>query len=126
MDSSGPLISPCQESTSNVMIAALVTRAKTIEAENKKLRRELKCKQKMFRLDNISDNDSLIRFYTGFPSYSQLAFYEFLGPAVNYLRYWGDKSTAKRKRKTKLDPLNQLFLTLIKLRLDLWERDIAY
>lgn len=53
MDSSGPLISPRQESTSNVMIAALVTRAKTIEAENKKLRRELKCKQKMFRLDNI-------------------------------------------------------------------------
>lgn len=109
------------------MIAALVTRAETIEAENKKLRRQLKCKQKMFRLDNISDNDSLIRFYTGFPSYSQLlAFYEFPGPAVNHLRYWGDKSTAKRERKTKLDPLNQLFLTLIKLRLDLRERDIAY
>ena len=42
------------------------------------------------------------------------------------LHYWGGKGTSQRKRSTKLDPLNQLFLTLIKLRLNLKERDLAY
>ena len=42
------------------------------------------------------------------------AFYEFLGPIVHELNYWGEKEGAqKRKRARKLDPKNQLFLTLI-------------
>ena len=65
-------------------------------------------------------------FYTGFQSFEiLLAFCELLGPSVNKLRYWGDKSTAGLKRKKKLDPLNQLFLTLMKLCLNLRERDLA-
>jgi len=47
-----------------------------------------------------------IKFYTGFPYSQLLAFYEFLGLAVNRLRYWDDKATAKRKRNAKLDHLN--------------------
>ena len=47
------------------------------------------------------------------------AFYEFLGPVVHDLSYWGEKEGArKRKRARKLDPKNQLFLTLIKLKLN--------
>ena len=47
------------------------------------------------------------------------AFYEFLGPVVHELSYWGEKEGAqKRKRARKLDPKNQLFLTLIKLTLN--------
>ena len=70
----------------------------------------------------------LVQLYTGFKSYEHLLlFYEFLGPSVNHLNYWGKKkTTTSRKRKMKLSPLNQLFLTLIKLKLKLRERDIAY
>lgn len=55
-----------------------------------------------------------------------LAFYEFLGPATERLKYWGSSGKGKRKRKRKLDPLNQLFVTLIKLKLDLPFRDLAH
>ena len=77
--------------------------------------------------DSISHSDSLVHFYTGFQSYELLLiFFDFLGPVVNELNYWGStKKTATRKRKTKIDPLNQLFLTLIKLRLNPRERDLA-
>ena len=44
---------------------------------------------------------------------------------ANELKHWGSKARATRKRKTKLDSLNQFFLTLIKLRLNPRERDIA-
>ena len=78
------------------------------------------------RIEDIAKDDSLVRFYTGLPSNDILmAVFEFLGPAVNHLHYIGSKSRGKRHRKTKLDPLNQFFMTLMKLRLDLNERDIG-
>ena len=68
-----------------------------------------------------------MKLYTGFPSYEVfLAFYEFLGPAVDELTYWGDKEfTRKRQRKRKLSSLDQLLLTLMKLRLNLRNRDLG-
>ena len=54
-----------------------------------------------------------------------LCFFEFLGPSVHYRNYWGDKGTSKGKRKKKLNPMNQLFLTLIKLKQNPKERDLA-
>lgn len=63
---------------------------------------------------------SPIRFYTGFPSSDVLmAVFEFLGQAVSHLHYIGSKSKGKCHRKTKLEPLNQFFMMLMKLRLDL-------
>ena len=55
-----------------------------------------------------------------------LSFYNFLGPAVNTLTYWGTKRKTHTKRRKKLDSLNQLFLTLIKLKLDRNIRDLAF
>ena len=106
---------------------ALVARIETLEAENKTLHRKVSSqKPKNFRLEDIAQNDTLVHFYTGFQSYEiLLVFYEFLGPSVSNLQYWGSKSTTGRKRRMKLDPLNQLFLTLMKLRLNLRERDLA-
>ena len=44
--------------------------------------------EQKFRLFNIVDNNSKVTFYTGFPSYGALqAFYKYLGPAVDNLRY---------------------------------------
>ena len=76
----------------------------------------------------IADNDSLVALYTGFPSYGVfLAFYEFLGPAVHKLRYWTTTSSkTQRKRKTKLDAINQLFMTLVKLKLDLTFQELSF
>ena len=53
------------------------------------------------------------------PDFSSF-FFTFLGPVVNHLQYWGEqKGHRRRHRVRKLDPENQLFLTLIKLRLNL-------
>ena len=49
----------------------------------------------------------------------------FLGPVVNHLKYWGTSTNSCSQRK-KLDPLNCLFLTLVKLRLNLSEQDLAF
>ena len=56
-----------------------------------------------------------------------MAFFEFLGPAVNELNYWGSKQrTHQRHYDCKLNPMNQLFLTLVKLRLNLRVKDLAF
>ena len=70
-----------------------------------------------FRVEKIARKDELIRFYTGFDSYALfLRFFEFLGPAVYTLNYWGEskRETARRVKEKALSPLNQYFLTLIK------------
>ena len=114
-------------STNVIVHTALVARIKVLEKENRELRQHASTQCKPFRLSCVAHSDSLVHFYTGFYSYKLLiAFFEFLGPVVNELRYWGSKGKAIRKRKTKLDPLNQFFLTLIKLRLNARERDIAF
>ncbi len=56
-----------------------------------------------------------------------MAFFHFLGPAANKLHYWGTKTDPrKRHRSTKLTPLDQLLMTLMKLRLNLKVRDLAF
>lgn len=55
-----------------------------------------------------------------------MAFFEFLGPAVTKLTYWGEKrKEGSHHRQRKLDPLNQLFMTLMKLKLKLRSLDLA-
>lgn len=118
----------CDGSDTQVLVnKALLSRIEVLEAENKKLRSQLRIqKPKLFRVENISHNNTLVKFYTGFISFEfLLAFFQFLGPAVHKLRYWGTE-IKDQKRKKKLDPLNQLFLTLVKLRLNLRERDLAH
>ena len=56
-----------------------------------------------------------------------MSFFNFLGPAVNELHYRGEKEgKGLRHRVRKLDPLNQLFLTLLKLKLNLKQKDLAF
>ena len=55
-----------------------------------------------------------------------MAFFEFLGPAVANRNYWGERERERRRHHhRKLDPLNQFFLTLMKLKLDLRSLDLA-
>ena len=54
------------------------------------------------------------------------AFFEFLGPAVDNLNYWGSKErVSKRRRSQKLTSKNQLFLMLVKLKLNLKLKDLS-
>ena len=109
---------------------ALIARIEALEAEVQHLKKELgtvNSAAKPFRIEDIAANDSHIRFYTGFVSYEVLIeFFHFLGPSVYNLVYWGSsESKSGHTRKKKLDALNQFFLTLIKLRLNLQVKDLA-
>ena len=56
-----------------------------------------------------------VKFYTGFATYALL-----LGFAVNNLTYW-DTEKKEERQKMKINSFTQLFLTLVKLRLNLRE-----
>ena len=81
----------------------------------------------MFGIDDIAGNDKLVSLYTGFPSYDiLLAFFEFLGPAVANLNYWGEKERERKRHcQRKLDLVDQFLLTLMKLKLNLHSLDLA-
>ena len=113
--------------TNIVVNSALLARVEALEAENIKLQKQL-IKPVHFRLENIVGDDQALRFYTGFESLEVfLAVFEFLGPAVHFLNYWGMRTTStSRKRCQKLDPKNPFFLTLIRLRLNARVKDLAY
>ena len=82
-----------------------------------------------FTLSNVANK---ISFYTGFPDLASLmTCYKFLGPSVYNLKYWSSKieETAciskKKGRPRSLEPLEEFFLVLVRLRLGLMEQDIA-
>ena len=107
---------------------ALLARIELLESENKSLK-VAPNKKHHFCIEDIQHDDKMVLFYTGFVSFRVFsAFFDFLGPAVNHLNYWGSKTRTdlQRRRSFKLDPKNQLFLTLVKLKLNLKLKDLAY
>ena len=126
---SEPVLQP-HTNTANVEVtvnAALTSQIELLEVENRRLKNQLQVAvQSPFKIKCISHDDALVSLYTGFSSFDVLrAFFRFLGPSVDRLQTWGTKSKTGAKRPTKLDPFNQLFMTLTKLKLDLNIRDIA-
>ena len=87
---------------------------------------------KAFGINNISDDNGAVHFYTGLPDYQTfLACFDFLGPAVNQLQYWYGSKTTPAQSNYKgapraLTPLNDFFLVMCRLRLGLLEQDLAY
>ena len=106
---------------------ALSAQIQMLKSQLEKLQGELdEAKRAPFRVECIAHDDSLISLYTGFPSYDVLlSFYKFLGPAVHELTYWG-QAERQKKCRMKLDSFNQLFMTLVKLKLDLNIPDLAF
>ena len=116
-----------QDSIDYVVNAGLLSKIELLEAENRRLKASTCKASQHFRIEQIQNNDRLFRFYTGFISYSVFfAFFKFLGPVVYELEYWSSKRKQRKQRSCKLDPINQLFLTLVKLRLNLKVQDLAY
>ena len=95
------------ENCSKTVNTALLARIEMLNAENDKL----KSQQKYFRLECIHHDDNLVCFYTSFISYAIfVAFFDFLGPVVTQLHYWGSREGDRvRNYNRKLDPKNQLF-----------------
>ena len=86
-----------------------------------------------FRIEQVKDDDKLLNFYTGFPSFLHLlTCFNFLGPAAAVLSYDPSKvieDAAKAcafGRHHILDPLNEFFLMLCRLRLGMPEQDLAF
>ena len=103
-----------------LVTTVLLARIEFLESECSRLQN---CERKVqhFGIDQIKHDDCLVSFYTGFPSFAIfLEFFQFLGPVVGKLQYWGGKQNAKKGQcAKKLTPMDQLFMTLVKLRLDL-------
>ena len=86
-----------------------------------------------FRIEQVKSDDKLLNFYTGFPSFlCLLTCFNFLGPAATVLSYDPSKiieDAAKScafGRHHILDPLNEFFLMLCRLRLGMPEQDLAF
>jgi hypothetical protein len=82
------------------------------------------------RVTQIENDDTKVSFYTGFPSYKHFkACFDFLGPAVDHLEYRDSLKVlpkSKKGRPRSLSPIDEFFLTLVRLRLGLLEQDLAY
>ena len=82
-----------------------------------------------FCLENISKDDDKVLFYTGFSNYTALKVcYNYLGPAVDNLTYWGSKKDSQSKchgRNRLLLPVEEFYMVLVRLRLGLFEKDLA-
>lgn len=109
-----------------------MAKIEALESENRVLKAKLLqasnvSESSIFTVTNFAGNDDMIKLYTSFPSHEAfLSFFDFLGPAVHELTYWGEKEyTRKQHRKRKLSCLDQLFL-MIKLRLNLRNKDLGY
>ena len=120
--------SALEKDTAVLVNTALIARIEALEAENCSLKKNVPQSEGPFRIEQIKSDDKLIRFYTGFMSYVIfLTFFEFLGPAVNDLNYWGSKESQHKCHRTrKLDPMNQLFLMLVKLKLNLKFKNLHF
>ena len=116
------------QSSELLVSKALLARIDALEAESSRLKSTINSQPLYFRIEQIQNDDHLIRFYTGFVSYIIfIAFFEFLGPAVNTLNYWGSGKHARQRHYShKLNPKNQFFLMLVKLKLNLKVQDLAF
>ncbi|KAM4574074.1 uncharacterized protein V3H82_008823 [Fundulus diaphanus] len=85
-----------------------------------------------FSVDEVKNDVKQFKFYTGLTWLQFMSLWDFLGPSRDKLpRYKSsvksDKSPGKRPGvKRKLDPLDELFLTLTRLSSGLLHKDLAY
>ena len=120
------------------VVRELKAKQQELELEVKELKDKLhksenNVSQQLFRLENIKQTDSLIKFYTGFPDFDTLMIFyeEILKDDAEEMRMWKGKDCKdnfdefKCGRPHKLPLLEQFFMTLVRLHLGLLEVDLA-
>ena len=121
----------CQK---NAEVEKLQRKLEGLQKENNELR-----KNRSFAVDQIKNDDGLVRFYTGLQNYSVfLWLYKKVEAKAKKLHYFRGASSFKLKRhqtdkkhlkggkKRKLPLQDELFLTLVRLRVGLTEKDLAF
>ena len=118
---------------------------KFLQLENKHLLKNVdELLESQFGITRFQDSDSDINFYTGFPNYQTLlACYNFLNPGENgenivyvnsatedlefpsSINVDGSQGN-KPGRRRKLSTLDELFMVLVRMRLGLFELDLAH
>ena len=80
-----------------------------------------------FGLERFSNDDDAIKFYTGFPTYTHLkSFFEFARQKAQYMTYcYASGGRESRPESRCMQLIDELFMFLIRLRLGLFEQDIA-
>lgn len=124
----------CQTHAKCDEVEKLKLENKLLKKELSKMKRQNAVTQKKhtFSVDNVKNDDKQFKFYTGLTWLQFMALWNFLGPSRDKLSYHNsslksEKSPSKRPGvKRKLDPINELFLTLIRLRTGLLHNDLAY
>lgn len=121
-------------------IAKLEEETKTLRLENKDLLKTVdELVGNQFGIVKFKDSDSDISFYTGFPNYQTLlACYNFLNPGehgenIVYVTSSNDdfltplnNQRNKPGRRRKLSTLDEFFMVLVRMRLGLFELDLAH
>jgi len=87
----------------------------------------------LFRLENIKDNNNLVKYYTGFPDYATLIvfFEQVLESDAKLMKLWDSRrcsgviQSVKHGPPCKLPLLEQLFLTLVRLHAGAQEVDLS-
>lgn len=103
------------------------------ELENELQKAEAKAESELFRLQNIKNNNDLVKLYTGIPDYATLMIFyeEILKEDAEVMRIWKGKhckddfDELKCGRSQKLPLLEQFFVTLVRLRMAFPELDLA-
>lgn len=94
---------------------------------------------RQFSLHKIKDDNSVILFYTGFPSYKTLmSFYKYIEPKLEKMQYWKgerlikgsqpyqeDENRKKPGPSRKLSFLDEFLLVLMRLKAGLFVQDLA-
>ena len=124
------LTDECMTQIEDILVQS---RESITELEKRLKGQEEKYEQQQFRLSNMEKDDAKIAFLTGFPNFGALqSFYKYLGPAVDRLCYSSKQSNSDKQSGSKrccqraLPPIEEMFLTLVRLRLGLMEQDLAY
>ena len=129
--------SPCSRSTKTYL---------KLKVENLRLKQELE-QERLKSADpqpqprdfsscdirSFKDDDAKLSFFTGLTCTQFMALFKFLGPPSRSLVYWNGQRPDAEETPTKpkgsdrvLSPENELLLTLIRLRLGLLHRHLAY
>ncbi|XP_062620141.1 uncharacterized protein LOC134281722 [Saccostrea cucullata] len=137
-DPNSMLKNSCDEETQTsscclTLNESLALKLENFDVKSKIFELEKKSTQsKAFSIADVKDDEKKMIFYTGLTYGQFMCLWKFLGPAtrnpsrINNMRKFELTPSKSRGPKRKLSPEDELFLTLVRLRLGLLHTDLAY